>query len=74
MSDIDPDDWIPGSGASSHMSGISYIFSSLTKYEDADSVMIGNGRFLPITHVCTVLNTDFGTLILHNVLLVPSLK
>lgn len=49
--DLDPEDWIPDSGKSSHTSHNASLFSTLTKYEGANSVMIGNGQFLPISHI-----------------------
>lgn len=77
IQEIDPDDWLPDSdsGASSHMSGNRKFFTSLTNYHGADTVMVGNGQVLPITAIGSVsLSTTCGTITLHNVLLVPSLK
>lgn len=68
VTDFDPEDWIPDSGPSSHMSSAS-LFSTLTKYEGADTVMVGNGQFLRISHiVCVQLITSGGFITLNNVL------
>lgn len=56
------------------MSGAS-LFSTLTKYEGAYTVMIGNAQFLPISHVGSVqLITRGGFITLNNFLHVPLLK
>lgn len=73
VTDVDPNEWTPDSGASSHMTGNSYLFISLSKYKGADSV-ICNGEFLPISNISTVvLPTISGSLQLDNVLLVPTI-
>lgn len=65
------------------MSGAS-LFSTLTKYEGAYTVMIGNAQFLPISHVGSVqlitrggfitLNNFLHVITLNNFLHVPLLK
>lgn len=56
------------------MSANSSLFSSLQISSGADTVMVGNGTFLSISHIGTVsLQTSSGTIELNNALLVPSL-
>lgn len=51
------------------MSRDASLFSTLTKYEGANSVMIGNGQFLPISHIGSVqIRTSRGFISLNNVL------
>lgn len=75
ITDVDATEWILHSGTSSHTFGNSSLFTSLTKYVGADSVMVGNGEFQPITLTGTViLHTVSGPLLLDNVLIGPKLK
>lgn len=72
ITDVDATEWILHSGTSSHTFGNSSLFTSLTKYVGADSVMVGNGEFQPITHMGTViLHTVSGPILLNNVLIEP---
>lgn len=74
ITEFEFEDWILDKGASSHMSSNSTLFSSLQISSGADTVMVGNGTFLSISHIGTVsLQTSSGTIELNNALLVPSL-
>lgn len=72
ITDVDTNEWIPDSGASSPMSGNSSLF---TYCEGAHTVMVGNGICLPTSHIDTVvLPIVYGSWQLENTLLVPDLK
>lgn len=67
--------WIPDSGATSHMSGDPGILTQMQTYSGSDNITIGNGTSLPISHIGEVpVNTVYGPLILSNVLHVPDMK
>lgn len=50
LTGLDVIQWLPDSGASSHMTGNKSVFSTLTCYTGSDVVYVGNGKGLPITH------------------------
>lgn len=50
ITDSNVQDWIPDSGATSHMAGDSGNFAELSSYSGSDSIVVGNGASLPITH------------------------
>lgn len=67
--------WIPDTGASTHASNEPGKLSNLIPYSGHDKLLMGDGTPLSITHTGThhVL-TPSKTLILNDVLLVPSLQ
>ncbi|KAF8399800.1 hypothetical protein HHK36_015671 [Tetracentron sinense] len=69
----DPD-WIPDTGASSHMTNNPGIFTALRPYNGGDKIIIGNGQSLSISHIGDAsVPTNSGSLHLKNVLLVPKI-
>ena len=66
---------LPWLGASHHIASDLSNMSLHTPYEGGDNVMIGNGTGLPITHTgSTKLPSSSRSLVLNNVLCVPSMK
>lgn len=47
----DDKDWLPDSGASAHITSSAANLQGVHPYEGNDAVMIGDGAYLPITHV-----------------------
>jgi len=67
--------WYPDSTASSHMNPIEGIFSRKLPYNGSDSIVIGDGTYLPISNVGQVhLSASTSRFKLNNVLHVPNLK
>lgn len=74
VTDPQDPDWIPDTGASSHMTNNPGIFNIIRPYSGNDTVIIGDGKILHISHVgLASLTTSHGHLPLSNVLLVPKL-
>ncbi|GAB2267282.1 hypothetical protein Dimus_038662 [Dionaea muscipula] len=63
--------WIADSGASTHMTSDVGLLNNVTSYPTKDTVTIGNGEGLPISHIGY---SNLGPLALNNVLLIPKLK
>lgn len=64
----------PDSGASSHITNSAHHLQQSQPYVGSDSVMVGDGAFLPITHVgSTNLPSSSGSLPLNEVLVCPSI-
>lgn len=56
------------------MTNNSALLYTSTPYKGNNQVMVGNGKFLPITHVgSAILTIDNAEFILKDVLLVPTL-
>ena len=68
-------EWYPDSAASAHITNNSSQLNSSEPYVGNDQVIVGNGDFLPITHVGSVsLQTPQGTLLpLDDVLVCPEI-
>uniref|UniRef100_A0A2N9H9U6 Retrovirus-related Pol polyprotein from transposon TNT 1-94-like beta-barrel domain-containing protein n=1 Tax=Fagus sylvatica TaxID=28930 RepID=A0A2N9H9U6_FAGSY len=68
-------EWLPDTGATAHITDDPGILSDLKPYVGSDSVMVGNGHQLPITHTgnAHIFPTD-SSLSLNNVLVVPDIK
>ena len=65
-------EWFPNTAASNHMTGDSGTLVNLKPYSGHDSVMVGNGDLLNISHIGdTFLNTTNGKMVMKKVLLVP---
>ncbi|KAF8396137.1 hypothetical protein HHK36_017750 [Tetracentron sinense] len=76
MTVTDPHDleWIPDTGASSHMTNNPGILNTVKPYMGHDKIIIGDGKELSISHVgYALLPTPHGNLPLSNVLLVPKI-
>ena len=68
------DSWFLDSGATHHLSHTAANIHNGTPYNGTDSVMVGNGKSLPITQVGhSFLHTSAKPFVLHNVLHVPQL-
>ena len=65
----------PNTVASNPMTSDSGTLVNLKPYNGHDSVMVGNGDLLNISHIGdTFLNTTYGKMIMKKVLLVLELK
>jgi transposase InsO family protein len=67
---LPPQYWLADSGATNHMTSDAQMLSNISPMSTSDSVQVGNGAQLPVTHFG---NTKLGSLILKNVLLIPEL-
>lgn len=75
VNQVDISQWLCDSGASFHMTGNLTLFDTYDVYNGSDIVMVMVRNGLPIEHIGQVtLFTAYGTLVLINVLHVPSLK
>ena len=67
-------EWFPDSGASAHITNNGSQLQSSEPYLGTDQVIVGNGVFLPITHVGSIpLHTNKGILPLNDVLVCPDI-
>lgn len=67
-------DWFPDYAASAHITNSQSQLQSSEPYLGNDQVIVGNGDYLPITHVGSIaIHTPQGTLPLRNVLVCPSI-
>ena len=67
-------EWFPDSAASAHITNDGSRLQSSQPYLGNDQVIVGNGDYLPITHVGSVaLQTPSGTLPLEDVLVCPAI-
>ena len=67
-------EWYADSGAMAHITNNSVQLQPTQAYRGEDSVLVGNGDYLPITHVGTaVLPSLQGKLLLNDVLVCPSI-
>lgn len=74
VSDSTGYEWFPDTGASAHVTSSSANLQQSQPYHGSDSVMIGDGTFLPITHTgSTSIASSSGTLPLKDVLVCPDI-
>ena len=67
-------EWYPDSGASHHVTSSSQHLDTANDYDGGGQVMVGNGDFLPITHVgSATIQTASGTIPLLDVLVCPDI-
>ena len=67
-------EWFPNSGASSHVTNSTNHLQHSQVYSGSDSVMVGNGEFLPITHTgSTTLASTSGNIPVSDVLVCPKI-
>lgn len=72
---VDDQDWVPDSGATAHITSSAANLQGVHLYEGADAVMVGDGAYLPITHVgAATIATPSGNIPLNEVLLCPDIK
>ncbi|KAF8395849.1 hypothetical protein HHK36_019803 [Tetracentron sinense] len=72
----DPQDpeWIPDTGASSHMTNDPGIFTTLKPYQGDDKIIVGHGQALEISHVgSATIPIGSKKIMPDNVLLVPKI-
>lgn len=68
-------EWYPDSGATDHVTASTEQLQNVHPYEGKDAIMVGDGAYLPITHVgSTTLASPTGNLPLHDVLVVPTMQ
>ena len=67
--------WYPDTGATSHMTADMPLLQQPQEYSGSDSVMVGNGAGLPISHTSNIYFHSFGSQFkLSDVLCVPAIK
>ena len=67
-------EWFPDSGASSHVTSSPNHLQQAQVYSGSDSVMVGNGEFLPITHTGSIsLASSSGNIPVSDVLVCPAI-
>ena len=73
-SDYAGNDWYPDTAATHHITSSTQHLQSAQPYSGPDSVIVGNGDFLPITHIGSIaLPSLSGTLPLNDVLVCPQI-
>ncbi|CAL9225637.1 unnamed protein product, partial [Arabidopsis halleri] len=59
VSDANRKEWHPDSATTAHVTSSSNNLQSATEYEGDDAVLVGDGTYLPITHVgSTTINSS----------------
>src|SRR5436190_11404801 len=67
--------WYPDTGASTHMTGDATLLQKRSSYGGPDSVQLGNGERLPVSHIGnTALSLGSSSFHLNNVYVVPSMR
>lgn len=75
MSDESGKEWLPDSGATAHITSTPSTLQNVALYHVSETVLVGNGNQLPITHVgSTVINTPQGSIPLLDVLVCPDIQ
>lgn len=70
----DGSEWYPDSGATAHVTNSTQRLNHSQPYYGSDSVMVGDGNYLPITHVGSAeLASTSGKLPLRDVLVCPDI-
>lgn len=73
-SGYEENDWYPDTAATHHITSSTQHLQSAQSYSGNDGVIVGNGDFLPITHIGSVAMPALsGTLPLNGVLVCPSI-
>lgn len=68
-------DWYPNSGATEHVMASPQNLQTAQPYEDNDTVMVGDGAYLRITHVgASNVTSSTGNIPLNEVLVCPDIK
>ena len=68
-------EWYPDSGATVHVTSSTQSLQTAHPYEGQDAVMVGDGAYLPITHVgSSNITSTAGTIPLNEVLVCPDIK
>lgn len=75
VSDESGKEWYPDSGATDHVTASTQQLRESHPYTGTDAVMIGDGAYMPITHVgSTTLASQTCTIPLNDVLVCPEIK
>lgn len=75
MSDATGQEWYPDSGATAHITSATSSLQNAAPYHGPESVLVGNGNQIPITHVgSTVITTPQGNIPLLDVLVCPGIQ
>ncbi|XP_019082590.1 PREDICTED: uncharacterized protein LOC109125425 [Camelina sativa] len=68
-------EWHPDSAAIAHITSSTSGLQGTTTYKGNDTVMVGDGAYLPITHVgSTTISSSKGTIPINEVLVCPDIK
>lgn len=74
VTDHNGNEWLPDSGATAHITNSHHKLQQASIYDGNDSIMVGNGNFLPITHTGSAsLPSTSGKLPLNDVLVYPEI-
>ena len=75
VSDENRKEWNPDSAATAHVTASPNALQSATDYDRDDAVLVGDGTYLPITHVgSTTINSSKGKIPLKEVLVCPNIQ
>nr|CAC37623.1 copia-like polyprotein [Arabidopsis thaliana] len=75
VSDETGKEWYPDSAATAHITASTSGLQNATTYEGNDAVLVGDGTYLPITHVgSTTISSSKGTIPLNEVLVCPAIQ
>lgn len=67
-------EWYPDSGSSAHVTNSAQHLDTVQEYDGGDHVIVGNGDFLPITHVgAASIPTASGSIPLLDVVVCPNI-
>ncbi|KAM2315364.1 hypothetical protein ACFX1S_028273 [Malus domestica] len=70
-----PTPWVVDSGATNHMTNDPSALTQIQPYTGTDTIVVGNGNHLPISHVGkSSISSLHGPLLLKDVLYVPAIK
>ncbi|XP_019087274.1 PREDICTED: uncharacterized protein LOC104721004 [Camelina sativa] len=71
----DGNEWVTDSGATAHITSTPTNLQSASSYEGNDVVLVGDGAYLPITHLgSATIITPAGIIPLNEVLVCPEMK
>ncbi|KAG7578201.1 Integrase catalytic core [Arabidopsis thaliana x Arabidopsis arenosa] len=75
VSDETGKEWHPDSAATAHVTSSTNALQSAAQYDGDDAVLVGDGTYLPITHIgSTTINSSKGKIPLNEVLVVPNIQ
>ncbi|CAL9240698.1 unnamed protein product [Arabidopsis halleri] len=75
VTDQNGHEWIGDSGATAHITNSPHNLQHSQQYGGSDTIMVGNGDFLPITHTgSTSISSSSGKLPLTDVLVCPNIE
>ncbi|XP_019085816.1 PREDICTED: uncharacterized protein LOC109126581 [Camelina sativa] len=75
VSDENGREWHLDSAATAHITTLTSGLQDATSYKGTDAVMVGDGAYLPITHIgSTTISSAKGTIPLNEVLVCPDMQ